>query len=534
MLEAEGIGDADLEGPSSASKKCHRRYCCVVDCHEQEGRNPNIRFYRFPSRPHEAKRRARWISAVRRVGPDGKPWEPASNTRICSRHFVGNEKSNSASHPAYVPTVFPAAYNRPLPPDSSSRIERYQRWQKRRLKPSSCATGSNVPHMQTASEETFDARSENPSTHTEQQKPAECSDYTGALADKTRADIHGGFLPALTRDDEGCPRPLKEDLTSAGTLRLETSAQSDDQQMVTRAVGPHTRSCYFAGYESIVSAPDALRSLCGVDSNAFSLLLSLLPAVSERTDVTIENKLLMFLMKMKLGVSFAAIGVMFGVHESTACCIFYTILNTLAEVTKDWIYKPPIEDIKLSQPECFKENYPECTLIIDCTEVKTETPSEVRQQHMLFSSYKSCCTLKFLVGIIPNGMIVFASEPFGGRCSDTQITLDSGFLHIVEPGDMILADKGFPGIRTELAHKGVVMIMPPLSAGSGVPFSREEMERTCSIASVRVHVERVIKRIKQYGILKHDIPISLISSMKEVFHMCCVLANLQPHITAVA
>nr|XP_054933005.1 uncharacterized protein LOC126541927 [Dermacentor andersoni] len=369
------------------------------------------------------------------VSPDGKPWEPAPNTRICSRHFVGNEKSNSASHPVYVPTVFSAAYNRPLPPDSSSHMERFQRsfqtfrWQIRGMKPSYCAAGSNVPDMQTASEETSDARSENPSTHTEQQKPAECSDYTGALADQTRADVHGSFPPASTRDDEDCPRPLKEDLTSAGTSRLETPAQTDGQQMVTRAVGPHARACYFAGYASIVSAPDALRSLCGVDSNPFSLLLSLLPAVKERTtDVTIENKLLMFLMKMKLGVSFVAIGVMFGVHESTACRIFYTVLNTLAEVTKDWIYKPPTEGIKLSQPECFKKNYPECTLIIDCTKVKTETPSEVRQQHLLFSPSKSCYTLKFLVGIIPNGMIVFASEPFGGRCSDTQITLDSVFF----------------------------------------------------------------------------------------------------------
>nr|XP_054927845.1 uncharacterized protein LOC126533148 isoform X2 [Dermacentor andersoni] len=68
MLEAEGIGDADPEVPSSASKKRHRRYCCVVGCHEQEGLTPNIRFYRFPSRPHEAERRARWITAVRRAG----------------------------------------------------------------------------------------------------------------------------------------------------------------------------------------------------------------------------------------------------------------------------------------------------------------------------------------------------------------------------------------------------------------------------------------------------------------------------------
>ncbi|XP_065289636.1 uncharacterized protein [Dermacentor albipictus] len=68
VFDVFGIGDANPERPSSASKKRHRRYFCVVGCHEQEGLNPNIRFYHFPSRHHEAERRARWIAAVRRAG----------------------------------------------------------------------------------------------------------------------------------------------------------------------------------------------------------------------------------------------------------------------------------------------------------------------------------------------------------------------------------------------------------------------------------------------------------------------------------
>lgn len=278
-------------------------------------------------------------------------------------------------------------------------------------------------------------------------------------------------------------------------------------------------------------SPGTLRSLCGVNSNVFALLLSLLPTVRDRTsDVTIENKLLMLLMKLKLGVSFSAVAVLFGVHETTACRTFYAVLCTLAEVTRDWIYKPPVSDIKLAQPLCFQENYPECTLIIDCTEVRTETPPDVRQQHMLFSSYKGCYTLKFLVGITPNGMVVFRSKLYGGRCSDTHITLDSGFLSVLERDDMVLADKGFPGIRASLADRGVVMVMPPFSAGSNVPFTPEDMEQTYTVASVRIHVEGVIQRIKIYDILNHRVPISLIPAMGDVFHVCCVLANLQPHI----
>ncbi|XP_070383549.1 uncharacterized protein [Dermacentor albipictus] len=92
-------------------KRRGRRYCCVFDCHNQEGVDSSVTFYSFPTRSYETERRQRWIQAVRRVEPDGRPWQPNANTRICSRHFFGNAKSNRMSHPSYVPTIFPPAYH---------------------------------------------------------------------------------------------------------------------------------------------------------------------------------------------------------------------------------------------------------------------------------------------------------------------------------------------------------------------------------------------------------------------------------------
>ncbi|KAH6929180.1 hypothetical protein HPB50_023979 [Hyalomma asiaticum] len=47
-------------------KRRNRRYCCVYKCHTEEGYDPNIIFYSFPSKPYEKERRQRWIQAVRR------------------------------------------------------------------------------------------------------------------------------------------------------------------------------------------------------------------------------------------------------------------------------------------------------------------------------------------------------------------------------------------------------------------------------------------------------------------------------------
>jgi hypothetical protein len=36
-----------------------------------------------------------------------KVGEPKAHSRICSQHFVGNEKSNHPHNPAFLPTIFP-------------------------------------------------------------------------------------------------------------------------------------------------------------------------------------------------------------------------------------------------------------------------------------------------------------------------------------------------------------------------------------------------------------------------------------------
>uniref|UniRef100_A0A6G5A097 Transposase Helix-turn-helix domain-containing protein n=1 Tax=Rhipicephalus microplus TaxID=6941 RepID=A0A6G5A097_RHIMP len=127
--------------------------------------------------------------------------------------------------------------------------------------------------------------------------------------------------------------------------------------------------CVFGGFDTVSLTPGAVKDLCGVCDNVFALLLSLLPEVRDKTtDVSLPNKLLIFLFKMKHGLPFSVIAVLFGIHETTA--------------SRKWIYKPQMHVIKDACPECFKINYPDCTVIVDCTEVRTETPSEVRQQHV--------------------------------------------------------------------------------------------------------------------------------------------------------
>lgn len=307
----------------------------------------------------------------------------------------------------------------------------------------------------------------------------------------------------------------------------DCATQLEQVPKCTVACGDEERSCVFTGYRSLNEREDSFTELCGVSANVFALLLSLLaPLVVRSTDVPIPQKLVIFLMKMKLGLSFASIGVLFGIHRTTASRIFYFILSNLLSAMERWIPEPPTAVVQAAMPPCFRVHYPECRFIIDCTELRTEEPPTIEQQRALFSHYKGSYTLKFLVAILPNGTVTFVSKAYGGRASDTHITVDSGFLDRVEPGDIVLADKGFPGIRAPLQGQKAILVLPPFSKGNA-QFTHEEMLQTYHVAQVRIHVERVIQRIKLFNILNARVPIDLIPYMSDIMRMCCILTNLQ-------
>ena len=157
-----------------------------------------------------------------------------------------------------------------------------------------------------------------------------------------------------------------------------------------------------------------------------------------------------------------------------------------------------------TMPEAFKESYPTTRIIIDCTEIRCEMPSSLLINTELFSSYKNHQTFKALVGISPSGAITFISELYTGNISDREIVIRSGLLkQQFESGDTVMADKGFT--IEDLLPLGVSLNIPPFLGGNS-QMSAEEVVRTQTIASVRIHIERAINKIKNFRIWRRDFP----------------------------
>ena len=79
-------------------------------------------------------------------------------------------------------------------------------------------------------------------------------------------------------------------------------------------------------------------------------------------------------------------------------------------------------------PMCFRALYQKVAVIIDCFELFTEKPSGALNQVQTYSNYKHHQTVKYLIGISPQGTVTFISDGWGGRTSDKHIVEKSGFL----------------------------------------------------------------------------------------------------------
>lgn len=154
----------------------------------------------------------------------------------------------------------------------------------------------------------------------------------------------------------------------------------------------------------------------------------------------------MIIMLMKLRQRFPSkdLAYRYEISISTVSSIINT--DSVSVQSNPWYSDKMFQSRELIQkhiPACFK-SFKNTRVAIDCFEIIfVQAFSNFAEQGNMYSSYKNHATLKCLVAISPLGAITFFSDVYEGSISDKDITVKSGLFDLLDPGDIVIADRGF-------------------------------------------------------------------------------------------
>jgi len=258
--------------------------------------------------------------------------------------------------------------------------------------------------------------------------------------------------------------------------------------------------------------------------------LSSLQIIKKRRSNLIDTRDIVCIVfqKIRLDDSFLRIGQMYAIDRSYVGKLFSKFCPIIAKILAPLIFCPSPEQTRKLLPIQFRLRYSKVEFIIDGLEIEIEKPSNPILQALTWSDYKQANTFKYLISITPCGLINFISIGYGGRISDKELTCTCGFLDKVRSGCYVMADRGFKHIDDVLREGGAFLIRPP-SVGADQILSKELSMEAKRVASCRVHVERSIRRLREFLFCAPHACVDshLIPLLDKAVTIACALINMQ-------
>lgn len=240
------------------------------------------------------------------------------------------------------------------------------------------------------------------------------------------------------------------------------------------------------------------------------------------TDVLITLK------KIRFNEPCSMLSIQFGRTASNIGQTFRQTVPLMSKHLKELIHCPAPIKIVECLPITFKCRYSKVQFIIDCFEIEIQKPSNPRHESSTWSECMGCNTLKYMISCTPDGLINFVSTGFGGGASDTTIFENCGFVDNLRHKSDIVAYRGFKNIDNILVQCNCKLIRTP----SDTPSSKKELLELKKVIPFRIHIERVIGRLRCFNMLVPNacIDLNYLSIFDDIVTIACSLINLDNNV----
>lgn len=117
----------------------------------------------------------------------------------------------------------------------------------------------------------------------------------------------------------------------------------------------------------------------------------------------LTEQLLLTLMKLHLNVKKLHLSTDFNVSTATVTNVFITIVSALRDILFVGCMRTAIPSRAKNAscaPICFRD-FPNCRMVIDCTEISVDRADNLKQRCTTYSHYKGTTAFEALIGVAP-------------------------------------------------------------------------------------------------------------------------------------
>ncbi|KAF7709366.1 uncharacterized protein LOC124383076 [Silurus meridionalis] len=487
--------------------------CVVAGCRNRSTPGTALSFYRFPRDP---ERKQRWIAAVNRKG-----WVPNEGSRLCSNHFISGKQVKNPRSPDYVPSVF-----------------------------SSDALSQNIKEanaFEPCDKQEAQVEAANALLFLQGQghliKGHQCEGEPKSTSSCLNSDDE--------RKDEvmekivlGCQNESKQEeatricFTKSVVYEAKVNALRKENMKLKESIEKMSLN-----EASFKNDPEKVQFYTGLP-NYFvfeTVMWLLVPHMKgdKNAKLSVFQQLLLTLMRLRLDLRNQDLAYRFGVKVPTVTRTVHRIIDIMfTTLVPTAIFWPSRVELRKNLPEVVKCAHPDCAVIIDCFTVSLEKAVSIDTHYHGSGATGFSSELKYVIGVAPQGAVMFVSRGAPGNISDKTLVESCGLLHKLLPGDVVLAEHDF-GIKDLVgAHRADILI-PRSELHETEQSNLDTIDEPSLAASQRVnvhkHVERIIQMVKRrYSMLAGPVENAFtvidrstsVNTFDKMVQVACALNNL--------
>ncbi|XP_041835129.1 uncharacterized protein LOC121635838 [Melanotaenia boesemani] len=502
------------------------RTCCIIGCnvrsHDRQRKKVanGLSFYSFPAWKKSQgnlvsevtrRRRMAWISAVRRKDitfADISKW-----LKVCSRHFHSGKPAYEMNelHPDWAPSLH-LGY-------SEDKVSDWDACTQHRY---SASMGGDQTKQRSMNEnESDEVQAETGAVEKEEhelkEEEHECKEEAEA--------VEGEELGEQTEMDEPAAKRKKTEWHFCVQSNAEITHLLQENRELRSAMNK-----FKMDEEFFKDDTEKVEYYTGFPY--FAILLSMFttvkPFLPPAKKLSQFQMVLLTLIRLRLDLPVHHLSYLFNATHKTFSTTFAETINVLHAHLAP-LHWPERRCLLDTMPHQFLEAFGKrVAIIVDCFEIHIESLSDLKAR---------AHTMKYLVGITPQGQISFLSKGWGGQASDKYITENCGLLNKLLPGDVVLADRGFD-IKESLGMMCAEVQIPAFTTGR-CQLDIKDVEDTHATTHLRMHVEKVMDSLRnKYTLLKKTQPISMLlpseddefTLLDKIVNVCCKLVNMCPSV----